>query len=399
MERDPSNPIDCRAFLESTPVIPWEMDAATGLMQYVGPQAVEILGHPLAAWLEESFWEDHVLPDDQAAVMAARARLSRSGESHVIEYRLEHGDGHVVWVSETATAVWKGEEVVRLRGLLSDVTERKRLEQSLAESEERQRALLRSAPDALILTDESGTILNMNEQGEYLLGYPLEEVVGSLVDPLVPRRLRRRLEEHRDAFQRDPNRRSLVDGHSFCLMHKDGEELPVELSLSSVSTLRGRQFLLAFRDLTARRRVEAQLRASERRIRSMAQALPAAVCFVDQTQRYRFVNDAYATWVGSSPGEIEGRLVRQVLGETLYARLRPLIEEALDGRAVQFRADVFSLSGAEIEVNVSYVPHWEDGHVGGYFIVVTNPGSEVDARYEREGERPPLRYEPTHDGG
>ena len=395
MPQDPTRSIDYRAFLESTPLVPWEYDSITERVTFVGPQAEAFLGYPAEAWLDPSFWADHVLPDDQAGVAAARSALRSTCASHVIEYRMEHAAGHVIWVSETASCVTADGAVCCVRGLLSDVTERKRLELSLARGEERLRAILRGAPDAMVLTDPAGTILNMNEQAEYLTGYRLEEIVGSCVDLLAADRLRERAAALRSTLSETPTRRSLVDGHTFALTRRDGEEVPVEISVSVIPSLAGPQLLYAARDLTARLRVEAQLGASEARFRGMADILPGMVSFVGTDQRYRFVNAAYAAWAGGTPAEMEGKTVLEVLGEDLYERVRDRIEAALRGETVQDRI-VAKRPGdvTDIPLDLHYVPDFDGDTVDGYFVVLVEAGSEMLAeslpRPPRVGPPPTL---------
>ena len=197
MFSDPRERVDYRAFLESIPYAPWELDVPSGRLVYVGPQAVDLLGYPLDEWLDPTFWTQKVLPDDQMALVAARASLVADGERHAIEYRMETADHRVIWVAEAARAVREPGRADRIRGVLSDVTHRKTMEIALADSEERLRGLLQQAPDALIRTDGNGLIVNMNEQAEYLLGYSLEEIAGSSLDHLVPARLRPRMRSAR----------------------------------------------------------------------------------------------------------------------------------------------------------------------------------------------------------
>jgi len=59
-----SHPTDPTLLLESLPVVPWESDATTEQLTYVGPQAVGLLGYPAATWLGDAFWSDHIFPDD-----------------------------------------------------------------------------------------------------------------------------------------------------------------------------------------------------------------------------------------------------------------------------------------------------------------------------------------------
>jgi PAS domain S-box-containing protein len=154
-------------------------------------------------------------------------------------------------------------------------------------------------------------------------------------------------------------------------------------------------FLFAFRDLTARRRVEAQLRASERRMRRMADALPSLVSFVGVDERYRFVNSAYAAWAGWDAETMEGRSVAEVLGEELYARVKPWIDSALSGEAVQFTAAVVGPAGQTHPVEVSYLPMREGETVTGYFVVVApTPSDDVSLAFER----PPKRVPPASRG-
>jgi PAS domain S-box-containing protein len=374
--------LDHRAFLESTPLAPWEGDAETGRVTFVGHQALDLLGYPLSDWHRPDFWDAKIYPDDQSGVSQARAKLARRGGAHVIEFRMERADGRIIWVSEAAGVGKRSDGHRSVRALLTDITDRKRLELSLWKSEEKLRALLRWAPDAMILTDDRGIILNMNRQAEALVKYELREVVGSSIDYLAPDRLRSRLPELRAAFERDPHRLSLVDGHGLALVRSDGAEVPVELSMSLlVDVDESRQILCSVRDLTARRRVEAQLRSSEERLREIANVLPAMVCFVDLEQRLRFVNDSYARWHGWERGRMEGVPIRSVVGDKLYAGFGSALDAALEGKPSHFRGEMADASGAARPFDVTLVPqHGEDGAVAGCSMVIFDVTDEVAAQ-------------------
>lgn len=248
-----SGPTDPTAFLESTPLVPVELDP-TGRVLYVGPQAEELLGFPLVAWLEPDFWASAVLPDDQATMTEVRRHTIQVRGRHEVDYRLERDDGRVVWVAEMLRHAETDEGPV-LRGFLWDVSGRKRQELALWKKEEELRALVRRAPDALILTDAAGAVVNMNDQAEALFQYTLSEIVGSSLEHLLSEPLRPRLAHLRAAFERDPHRRSLVEGNPFSIQRPDGSEIPVELSLSRVSGEdEDSRILWAARDLTVRRR-------------------------------------------------------------------------------------------------------------------------------------------------
>lgn len=384
---------DPAAFLATAPLVPVEL-GADGVVHHVGAQGEELLGVDAADWLEPDFWTTHIVPDDQSMVGDARAAVAREGLPRTIDYRFEHPDGRVVWVCESIGRGERPDGSVCLRGYLMEVTDRKRQEVALWKSEERLRALLRSAPDAMVLTDFEGRILDMNDQAEALLEYRLSDVVGSSIDHLTPERLRSRIPELRAAFDRDPHRRSLIDGHSFAIERSDGTEMPVELSMSIVTGADdSRQLLCSLRDLTARRRVEAQLRSSEQRLREMANVVPAMVCSVDTEHRYRFVNDAYAAWHGRERHQMVGRLLREVVGEKLFAEMTTSIDAVLAGAATHFRGEMVNVGGRTIPVDVSLVPqHGEEGQVTGYFVVVFDVTTEVAAREADRRHRDELAH-------
>ena len=114
-----------RVLLESTQAIPWEMEAATLRLSYVGPQAERALGHASARWLEEGFLAPLLHPDDRAA---AREALAQQATDHELEIRLRNASGSYVWLHVfVSTGTDASGRVVR-RGIFLDVTERRLLE-------------------------------------------------------------------------------------------------------------------------------------------------------------------------------------------------------------------------------------------------------------------------------
>lgn len=362
---------DASAFLETTPLVPIELDASDGAVRFVGQQSHGLLGHPVDVWYDDGFWARTVLPDDQSTMADARRNSRESRGGHEIDYRMEHADGRVVWVSELVRFVESDGEGT-LRGFLWNVTDRKRQEVALWRNEERLRALLRKAPDALILTDEKGAVINMNDQAVALFGYELGEIVGSNIEHLLPEALRPRLVELRAAFERDPARRSLVDGESFSVQRADGSEVPVELSLSLVSNGdEGGRILWSARDLTVRRRVEAQRRAQERAPADDDRPDEGMACSVDGELRVVYVSDGLARHLASARATLEGRPLAEVLGERLVGRLQASMDAALAGSAVRVRCDLDPIDGAPLTVDAATIPrHDGEGRLLGCSILL-----------------------------
>ncbi|HYZ00803.1 MAG TPA: PAS domain S-box protein [Candidatus Binatia bacterium] len=127
---------------------------------------------------------------------------------------------------------------------------------------------LDALPDAIVVSDRGGTITYVNRQAEVLSGYACEELVGRSVDDLVPGGLVSAHAEHRREYVRDsPEPRPLGTRTHMDIRfrRKDGGEVPADISLAPVQTERGLLVVAVVRDLTERRRIEAELRtASER---------------------------------------------------------------------------------------------------------------------------------------
>ena len=249
--------LDAAGFLESTPLVPLEI-RLDGSVSYVGEQAEALLGFPLDVWHGGEVWDRCVVFDDRGTVAEARANSFEARARHELDYRLERTDGRILWVTELLTFAEDARGPL-LRGFLWDITWRKRQELALWRAEERLRGLIRQAPDAMVLTDGQGRILNMNDQAQALFDYPLSDLAGSSLEHLIPERLRSRLGDLLVAFEGDHARRSLLDGESLAIQRADRCEIPVEMSLGLVSGPgEDRQILWAIRDLTVRRRLEAK---------------------------------------------------------------------------------------------------------------------------------------------
>jgi PAS domain S-box-containing protein len=185
-------------------------------------------------------------------------RFLTTGDGPVLNNRFElealHKDGHELPVEVGIVAVAMGESW-RFNAFVRDLTGR-------ARSEERFRALLESAPDAMVIVDQQGRIKVANAQAEKLFGYSRLEMLDQPVEMLVPTRFRARHGPHRADYFRDPRVRAMGAGLELYAQRRDGTEFPVEISLSPLPTDEGMFVSSAIRDITAAKAAADRLRTS-----------------------------------------------------------------------------------------------------------------------------------------
>lgn len=141
----------------------------------------------------------------------------------------------------------------------TDVTLHRQAEDAVRRSEAKFRALLESAPDAMIIVDEQGRIALANRRTEQTFGYTAQELQGLPVEVLIPARFHAAHRDHRAAYAHDPQARPMGSGLELAARRKDGSEIPVEVSLSPLRIEKHLLVTAAIRDITERKRAEAAL--------------------------------------------------------------------------------------------------------------------------------------------
>ena len=117
---------------------------------------------------------------------------------------------------------------------------------------------LDAVPDAIVVVDGDGRIVLVNAQAERMFGYDRADLLGGDVERLLPARFQGRHVEHRASYQSTPRLRPMGSGLDLAARRHDGSEFPVEISLSPIETAQGLFVTASIRDITERKRMEAE---------------------------------------------------------------------------------------------------------------------------------------------
>jgi PAS domain S-box-containing protein len=132
------------------------------------------------------------------------------------------------------------------------------------------RALLEAAPDAMVVVDSRGRIVLVNAQTEKLFGHRREQLIGQMVEILMPGRARAQHAGQRTGYSAAPRVRGMGTGLELFAVRSDGTQFPVDISLSPLETDEGVLIVSAIRDVTARKRIESALIAANRELESFS---------------------------------------------------------------------------------------------------------------------------------
>jgi len=128
-------------------------------------------------------------------------------------------------------------------------------------------AMVESSPDGMLLANEHGVLMLVNEQIETLFGYDRGELLGLAVETLLPERHRNTHTAHRTMYRAAARPRAMGGDLALMGRRRNGTEFPVEVSLSPITTTQGLRVVATVRDITTRLATEAGLRRNESRLR------------------------------------------------------------------------------------------------------------------------------------
>lgn len=294
------------------------------------------------------------------------------------------------------------DEIGELSGAFHELmAERESAQTAIRDSEALISSILERAPDAFVSCAADGAITNWNAAAERTFGWRRSEALGrDIAELIVPPALRAAHGAGMRAFGAGHAGRLLNARMRITALHRDGHEVPIELSLASVRH-GGEYYATAFlHDITERVLYEQQIAASEKRLRMVADSIPAMVAYLDRDMRYRFTNEHIRTLMGVDPQAMLGRTVNEVFGPAMVDALAPLLAEAAaSGTAVHYeRENVLPDSGrASRQLMGDITPDiGADGAVAGFYVMTLDITERKNAELRQAASEKRLKLLTDH---
>lgn len=228
-------------------------------------------------------------------------------------------------------------------------------------AEERFRAVVESAPNALVIITEAGVITLVNKQMEITFGYNRKELIGKSIEVLIPERYRKKHPGYREKYLKKPNTRPMGAGRDLFGLHKNGTEIPVEIGLKPVEIHQELHVLASIVNITERKKVESELQKSEIKFRQVIESAPNGIIMIDQEGKVALCNRGIENLFGYDRDELIGTLVESLIPyrfRNKHAGYRKKYLSSPEARQMGTGRDLFGLhkGGYEFPVEIGLNP-------------------------------------------
>lgn len=320
----------------------------------VNPALAKITGYTEKELLSLTF-QAITHPDDiEADVNKVQELIEGKKESFEMEKRYIHKNKNMVWVFLSVSIVRDGNKSLYLIAQVQDITEKKRLELHLIESEERFRNLLTYSPDPILVHD-GDIIMYANNSAANLVGSTVTDMVGSSIQEYIdPAKLDMAKSLTQEILV---NKKPLFD-FDLKIRSRNGKSIDAVLSAIPISYMGRKAILISYRDITERKKMEQALKESEDRYRRLVEYSPIGI-LVHQKGIIKYANSTALQLLGTEESN-------DIIGLHIYNLIHPdyrmIVSSRINsiekhGQVVPPMYEKFiRLDGLELDVEVNGMP-------------------------------------------
>src|SRR4051812_30433529 len=311
-------------------------------------------------------WQVALCPEDLPRLVAYWVSVLEVGRPGEIEARLRRYDGVDRWFLFRAVPAYDEQgNVVKWYGQTIDIEDRKRAEEEARKQTAHLDELFELAPHAVVLVDADVRVIRINKEFTSMFGYPPEEAVGRMLEDLVAPE--ERMAEYKN------NARMLSGGHKVesetLRRKKDGTRIAVSMTASPVLTAGPIEGYIIYRDITARKRDEEELKKQTAHLDELFELAPHAVVLVDDNVRVIRVNKEFTRMFGYTAEEAVNRpLLDLIAPEERMAEYQNNARLLSGGSKVEMETTRRRKDGVRLAVSMTASPVLTAGPIEGYII-------------------------------
>lgn len=266
-----------RLMANHAPVLIWVSDRSKGCIWFNKPW-LEFVGRRLEQE-EGNGWVENVHPDDFDYCLKVYETSFDAQREFKMEYRLRRHDGEWRWLLDHGLPRYEGDDVFAgFIGSCIDITEHKEALAAARDSEQRLSSIFNSAMDAIITINDQQEITRFNAAAEEMFRCTAQQAIGQPVVSFSPERFRAAYSHHIETFGRTSATKPQIGAlGTIAGLRTNGEEFPIEASISQVLSRGQTLVTVILRDISQRKHAEDALKASEARFRELLECLPQLI--------------------------------------------------------------------------------------------------------------------------
>jgi PAS domain S-box-containing protein len=359
----------------------WEVDAITLEVSWTEEiyRIHEVpLGHKPS--LEEAINFYH--PDDRHKLETAIQKALEHGEPYDMEFRFITAKGIHLWVHTICKPITVNGKTVRLTGTFQDITELKRDEAALSESETRYRSLVENFPGAIMIICDQKIVFVNPAALQYLRANSQDQVIGKPIDRII----------HPDRLEKTLKRMMAGEKDLYPIRNQykrlDGSEFPVEVMAVPILFEGKEAVQIIVQDMTDRLRAEEALNKSEENYRELIENLGEGIAFMDANVNFTLANPATHEIFGKSGKGLIGKNLGIFVDQKSLVRIKSKI-----GKKKETKKQVFDLEIRRHDKSIRFLvltasqKHDESGTFTGIFCIFRDVTEQVKAEKLLEEQR------------
>lgn len=324
------------------------IEKPTGEILEVNRAACSMLGYTREELLTMDV--SKIVPPEVAEKLPRTISQSTVREGVYIETRELRKDRSHVPVEVSCTLVEINGQP-RVIAIVRDISERKAVEGTLRESEERFRKIFDNFKDGILIEDDDGNIVDANRSVCDMLGYTKEEICARTIRDVVAAELQ--IPPLGEGLQEWPNNARYVETIG---VRRDGTSVPVEMGNSLVEIGGRKRVISIVRDISERKGVEEKLRKSEIKYRTLLENLPQRIIYKDINSVYISCNENFAMDMKMRPAEIVGRTDYDLFPRELAEGYRKVDKEVLRSGRTEYFEERYVKGRRELVVQTVKTP-------------------------------------------